>query len=234
MRTIFLGDSLTAGIPGVSYFRFLHKKSNLINKGLGGDTLLGAMDRVDKLLSDPRYNDIEQYIIEIGANDVLIPFMEKQSIFLEILLKIIGKTQGSAPCKDITSFSIKYEELLQKLINQNKVVGVIGLPMIESGKLMINETMLEYDSAIVELCNKYSIPYLNFRQLETQTKGNNCGSYCVSTTILRNVFNTLFTTILPFSMQISKLRGLAVTVDGTHLNRNMAKALATAINTKFF
>lgn len=233
MRTIFLGDSLTAGIPGVSYWRFLHKKSKLINKGLGGDTLLGAIDRADKLLSNPRYNDVEQYIIEIGTNDVLDPAMQKQSIVLEMLVKFMGTAQGSVPCKDIIEFSIKYEELLQKLINQNKTIGVIGLPIIESSTLKVNETMVEYDSVIVELCNKYNIPYLNLRQLETKIKGDNCGSHCVSTTIPRNVFNTVVTSILPFSMQISKLRGLSVTVDGTHLNRNMAKVLATEIEKEF-
>ena len=233
MSTVFIGDSLTAGRPGVSYWRFLHKKSKLINKGLGGDTLLGATDRAEKMLSNPRYNDVEQYIIEIGTNDVLDPVIQKQSIILEMLVKIMGRAQGSVPCKDITEFSIKYEELLQKLINQNKTIGVIGLPIIESGTQLVNETMMEYDSVIVGLCNKCNIPYLNLRQLEMQMKGDDCGSYCESTTIPRNIFNTVITTILPFSMQISKLRGLSVTVDGTHLNRNMAKVLATAIEKKF-
>lgn len=232
MRTIFLGDSLTAGIPGVSYWRFLHKKSKLINKGLGGDTLLGAIDRAEKMLSNPRYNDVERYIIEIGTNDVLLPVMQQQSIVLEMFVKIMGRAQGSVPCKDIAEFNVKYEELLQKLIKHNKTIGVIGLPMIEDSTLMLNETMMEYDAVVVELCNKYSIPYLDFRQLEKKIKGNNCGSYCVSKTRPRNVFNTVFTTILPFSMQISKLRGLAITVDGTHLNRNMAKVLAAAIEMK--
>jgi len=233
MRTIFLGDSLTAGIPGVSYWRFLHKKSKLINKGLGGDTLLGAMDRAEKMLSNPRYNNVEQYIIEIGTNDVLLPAMEKQSAILEMFVKIIGRAQGSVPCEDITTFRIKYEELLQKLIEHKKTIGIIGLPLIESGTLMINETMMEYDAAIVELSKKYSIPYLDFRQLETKIKGSNCGVYCISTTNPRNIFNTVFTTILPFSMQISKHRGLAVTIDGTHLNKNMAKVLAAEIEIKF-
>ena len=61
MKTVFLGDSLTAGMPGVSYWRFLSDKSKLINRGLGGDTLAGATGRAEKMLRGPGYDDVDQY-----------------------------------------------------------------------------------------------------------------------------------------------------------------------------
>lgn len=233
METVFLGDSLTAGMPGVSYWRFLHNKSKLINRGVGGDTLLGAINRVEKMLSNPRYNDVDQYIIEIGTNDVLLPILQKHSFIWRMIVKIKGKFFGCVPCEDIETFCRKYEELLQKLIRQNKRIGVIGLPMIENSMLIINNIMKEYDAVIVGLCEKYNIAYLDIRQLETKMKGNNRGTYFFGKTNLGNVVDTVFTSILPFSMQISKHRGLAVTIDSTHLNKNMAKALAIVIETKF-
>ena len=45
--------------------------------------------------------------------------------------------------------------------------------------------------------------------------------------------DALVTTVLPFSMMVSKRRGLAVTVVSTHLNRNMAKELAAAVEETF-
>lgn len=233
MKTVFLGDSLTAGIPGVSYWRFLHNKAKLINRGVGGDTLLGAIDRAEIMLNDPIYDDVDQYVIEIGTNDVLLPVLQKRSFILEMFVKIEEKAHGSVPCENIDAFSIKYEELLQTLITRNKKIGVIGLPMIENSTALINETMKEYDAVIVGLCNKYSLPYLNVRQLELEMKGDNCGTYAFGKTNLVTLIDSVFTSILPLSMQISKLRGLAVTIDGTHLNSKMAKVLASAVEKRF-
>jgi len=231
MKTVFLGDSLTAGMPGVSYWRFLHNKSKFVNRGVGGDTLLGAATRVEKMLSNPRYNDVDQYIIEIGTNDVLLPVLQKHSFIWRMIVGIRGGFLGCVPCEDIEMFCRKYEELLQKLISQNKRIGVIGLPMIENSMQKINQNIKEYDAVIVDLCKKYKIAYLDIRQLEMKMKGDNHGAYFFGKTNLGNVVDAIFTSILPFSMQISKHRGLAVTIDGTHLNKKMAKALAVGIET---
>lgn len=148
MRTVFFGDSLTEGMPGVSYLRFLHTKSNIINRGVGGDS-------------------------------------------------------------------------------------VIGLPMIENSILIINSIIDEYNVVIEGLCKKYNIVYLDMKQLEVEVKGNNCGTYFFGKTNIGNVVDTLFTTIFPFSMLLSRLRGLAITIDSTHLNRHMAMELAKAVENSF-
>ena len=224
-----MGDSLTAGIPGVSYCHFLHHKTKLINKGVGGDTLLGATSRVQKLLSNPRYHDVNQYIIEIGTNDVLLPVLQKHSFAWKTIISIKAELMGCVPCKDIEIFRIKYEELLQTLSHQNKKVAVLGLPLIENSILIINDIMKEYDAVIAELCQRYNCPYLDVRQLELNLKGSNNGTYFFGKTNLGNMVDTVFSSLLPFSMLISRLRGLAVTIDGVHLNTKTAKALAAAI-----
>ncbi len=229
MKTVFLGDSLTEGIPGVSYWRFLHNKTKLINRGLGGDTLLGAMNRVNKMLSNPKYDDVDQYIIEIGTNDILLPSLEKHSFIWRLIIKIKGKTLGCVPCRDICIFQEKYEELLQNIIKQDKKIGVIGLPMIENSILSINNIMDEYNAVIERLCEKYNIAYLDIKQLEIETVGNHCGNYFFGKTNLGNIIDTLFTTILPFSMLVS----ISITVDSTHLNRHMAKKFAKEVEIKF-
>ncbi len=66
---------------------FSHNKTKLINRGLGGDTLLGAMNRVNKMLSNSKYDDVDQYIIEIGTNDVLLPSLEKRSFLWRLIIK---------------------------------------------------------------------------------------------------------------------------------------------------
>ena len=54
--------------------------------------------------------------------------------------KIKGKTLGCVPCRDISIFQEKYEELLQNIIEQGKIIGVIGLPIIQNNsvKLLVN------------------------------------------------------------------------------------------------
>jgi hypothetical protein len=71
------------------------------------------------------------------------------------------------------------------------------------------------------------------KQLEIQAKGDNKGTYFFSKTNLVIVADTVFSTLLPFSMLISKLRGLAITIDSVHLNKYMAKKLAEAVELKF-
>lgn len=233
MKTVFLGDSLTAGMPGVSYWRFLHNKSKLVNKGVGGDTLQGAINRAEGLLSNPKYDDVEQYIIEIGTNDVLLPFVKKHSFIWRMIEKIGGKVFSWETCKDTETFRVKYEALIQKLIQRNKKIGVIGLPMIENNILIINDIMKDYDAVIVELCRKYDIAYLDARQLQAEIKGDNHGTYYFDKPIMGDVTDTLLTSILPFSMLVSKSRGLAVTVDSIHMNSKAAKVLAEAVEKKF-
>ena len=233
MRTVYLGDSLTAGLPGVSYWRFLKNKSKHINRGVGGDTLLGAANRLQKILSSPRYDDVGQYVIEIGTNDVLLYTLKHRSRILRRIVATREKTHGCVPCKDINSFAANYEKLLTTLLEKGKKVGVIGLPVIETDIAAVNEMMVKYDAVIESLCEKYGIKYLSLRQLELSIKGDNNGTYTPGKSVWRSIADALFTTVLPFSMVISKRRGLAVTVDSTHLNKMTAKVFASAIEEAF-
>lgn len=232
MKTVFVGDSLTQGIPGVSYWRFLKDKKNLINKGIGGDTLLGAAERVDKLLRNKRYDCVDKYIIEIGTNDVLLPFLNKHSLWWKAVIKAKAGALGCVPCRDIEMFKEKYEELILNLIHHNKKVGIIGLPIIENNILKINDTMEKYDLVIKKSAEKYNIDYVDLSRIEKDLKGDNSGSYFFGRTTLVCMFDTIFTSFLPFSNIVSKMRGLAVTIDSVHLNSSTAKKLAAEIKNK--
>lgn len=230
MKTLFLGDSLTQGMPGVSYWRFLSNKKNLINKGLGGDTLRGATKRAEKILKQAKYADVDRFIIEIGVNDVLLPYLRTRFSLWRFTVWLKGNVLGCVPTTDITAFRREYEDLLQRLRTENKKIGVIGLPLIENSKLPLNDTVILYNAVIVELCKKYELPYVDLNALEEKIKGDNVGSYFFGKTNLGNVIDAVFTSFLPFSMTVAKARGLAVTVDSVHLNKKMAKVLAAAVD----
>lgn len=229
MKTIFLGDSLTQGMPGVSYCRFFENKQDLINKGLGGDTLIGAKRRLEKMLKKAKYANVDQYVIEIGTNDILLPFLKTSFPLWRFTVWLKGKLLGCIPAADLDEFRRQYEEMLTILRKANKVVLVVGLPFIENDTLPLNDSMAVYNRAIVALCEKYEIPYFDLKALELEIKGDRLGSYFFGKTNFGNVIDTIFTSFLPFSMAVSKARNLAVTVDSVHLNKETAKKLAIAI-----
>lgn len=229
MKTIFLGDSLTQGMPGVSYCRFFANKRDLINKGLGGDTLIGAKRRLGKMLKKARYANVDRYVIEIGTNDILLPFLKTRFPLWRFTVWLKEKLLGCIPAADLGEFHRQYEEMLKMLRSANKKVAVIGLPFIENDTLPLNDSMAAYNSAIVALCKKYKIPYFDLKALELEIKGDHCGSYFFGRTNFGNVIDTILTSFLPFSMAVSKARNLSVTVDGVHPNKETAKKLAIAV-----
>jgi hypothetical protein len=181
------------------------------------------------MLNNSRYLDVDQYVLEIGTNDILLPVLEKHSFYWRLIVSVKGKVLGCVPCEDISTFKKKYEEIMLKLLDHKKKLTVIGLPLIENNLLMINQSMNTYNRAIIELCLKYNIPYVNMKELQIKLKGLNNGSYFFGKTNLGNIIDTILTTLLPFSMLVSRLRGLSVTIDSVHLNRQTAKELASVI-----
>ena len=75
MRIVFLGDSLTEGREGASYLRVLGewvagtpelRGVELINAGVGGDTVLNLARRVER---DVAPHDPDWVVVFAGAND---------------------------------------------------------------------------------------------------------------------------------------------------------------------
>ncbi|WP_158825681.1 arylesterase [Mucilaginibacter lacusdianchii] len=78
-NVLFLGDSLTAGyglknVSEESFPALIQQKINavnlpyrVINAGISGDTTVGGLSRVDRLLEQP----ISVFVLELGINDIL-------------------------------------------------------------------------------------------------------------------------------------------------------------------
>ena len=77
---LFLGDSLTAGNLGCSYFSILKEEPrlggfNLINLGEDGFTMAGLLAKLEDFLDSRRVPEV--LILEGGANDILLPYMQR-------------------------------------------------------------------------------------------------------------------------------------------------------------
>ena len=231
-KTVFVGDGLTNGYPGVSYFRFLPKDAGLIRCGRNGDTLLKSMERMNRMLVEDEYQDVERYVLQLGLGDALLPTLRLHSKWWRVFVDLKATYLGCVPCLSIEQFRERYERLLVKLRANKKAIAVIGLPYVENRTLTLGDTVGRYNAEIKELCSKYKVPFLDLYELEKKELGKQQGSYFVGKTGMGMVLDSLFTSVLPFSNAVSKVRGLSVTVDGIHMNYRMAKKVAKMVELK--
>jgi lysophospholipase L1-like esterase len=225
------GDSITAGRPGVTYLKYLKAARRCKNFGLGGDTLVGMTKRLLEAVNDQKYRDVRTIIIGIGTNDVLHPYLKGYS---EAWAKIVEKLirRGSDPCTDEAEFMARYEDLLQKVAASGKKAIIFGIPLLEADIEELNQKAEAYNKVIMELCRKYSADYIDLMgfQREIKKRQNNTGSKFFSKNVFEPVILTILTTYLPFTDFVSRKRGLAVSVDGVHMNTASARGLAVMID----
>jgi len=219
------GDSITVGRPGTSYFRYLKNKEKYHKFGLGGDTLLGLTKRVDDFLTQSSCNE---FIIEIGCNDILLPFLRGRSYRW---MKIVEQhtKRGSVQLSRASDFATQYEKLINKL--SDKKIIVVSIPCIgENLESDLNKKTIEYNEYIKKLCEKYSITYIDFNGWQREViKNNPSPDYFISENPFNMMLDSVTTTYFGLSNWISKKRKLMVTVDGVHLNEKGAKGLAGLI-----
>ncbi|MBB6063226.1 lysophospholipase L1-like esterase [Thermosipho japonicus] len=85
----------------MSYVKYLGKE--FLNYGKGGDTTLGLYNRLKNFLNSQA---VENIIIEIGTNDILLPFLYNYSPeWQKTVKKIIAS--GRIPSKNIEEFEKK-------------------------------------------------------------------------------------------------------------------------------
>jgi len=224
------GDSITKGRPGVTYLKYVKNKDQYINFGLGSDTLIGMTERIVHTLKKPEYKSADTLIIGIGANDVLLPYLKSYSrswtkVTAAILLR------GSVPCRDEDHFRSGYEKLLRMLKEEGKRIIVFGIPFFETTENDLDRKAKRYNEIISAVCSEFSVPFVDIAayQREIKKKQNNTGLCFFSKDSLRVLLLAILTTTLPFADWVSKKRGLAVSVDGVHMNTVSARLLARLI-----
>ncbi|MEC9485266.1 MAG: GDSL-type esterase/lipase family protein [Candidatus Izemoplasma sp.] len=210
MKIIFLGDSLTEGTPGVSFFAPLKESfSNhkLINYGKGGDTVSSLLARLKRL--DLKANII---VLFVGANDVFVKVSWTFSVY-----KTITKQKWA---KDKTTFKDKYDALLSKVTE--KATHVIVIPPLLIGEQLDNEynqLLKEYRESIEHLVNTYqNIDYIDLHQeFKNYLDAKESSDYIAKSlkSIMQDVRNLKTKEEIDC---VSQDRGLHVTLDGVHLN----------------
>ena len=117
-RILCIGDSITRGVPGVSFVRLLQKKFpeyRFINHGIGGDTLIGVGNRL--ILELDKTPDYDLIIFEAGHNDILLPTFRSKSRFWRESYRYLTN-RGSIPIEEPDLFAEQLTLIISQIRKQ--------------------------------------------------------------------------------------------------------------------
>ncbi len=227
MRVLIVGDSITEGKLGVSYFPALSKRFPALdfsNFGIGGDTLYGIGRRLVKEVAKRTYDLI---IIEAGHNDLLIPEMKQMNKLYQGTAYWL-EFRGSHPTTDPSAFHALYRDILGDLRDITDVpVYITTLSCLgERLDTELNRKRSLYNLVIEGVaqechCTLIDVAKLFNEHLEDKDQ----------TDYLFGLYHKGlgFNNIQPAVDIMSEKRSLHLTVDGVHLNSVGASLYTEAI-----
>ncbi|MCJ7679116.1 MAG: SGNH/GDSL hydrolase family protein [Candidatus Aminicenantes bacterium] len=217
MKIAFFGDSLTAGVPGTSFFQLVRERlpnDALINYGKGGDTVVSLYHRLRKLPVER--SDI--VFLWIGVNDVLVRVSPTYRV-----LKIL---RGQPWAAGMASFVLHYERVMDWLKERSSLVLAVSPLLIgEDADNRWNQQLETMSRRIEELCcGRTNTRYVDLRRIFLSRLQEETASPYVP----RSAWAMLKSALFPASFQdeTPAARGLHYTVDGIHLNREGADLVA--------
>lgn len=223
MKIAFLGDSITKGIPRVSYFEMLEKELNqfeLTNYGKGGDTVLSLYKRMKKI------KDLETYdlvFLFIGVNDVYSK--------LNVTHEVFKLLRGQVWSKSSKEFEEHYQNLIHYLNKRCKKIVVIP-PLLfgEDLSSSYNIELQQFIDKIKKVLLSYTtIDYLDvFSAFRDYLEGKVISDYIPDSILRTGLDVTVFKTNKEAD-EASQERGLHLTLDGVHLNSTGASIVSNHI-----
>lgn len=153
MNLIFFGDSLTWGKYGGSYFDALVPlllQHTLINAGVGGDTVLNLLERLE---NDVLAHQPDGVFIMIGGNDAIS--------YSQPATRQYYRNAKHIPDGVVTpdQFALAYRDLLTRL-HAAHILAWVGLPPIEQNPTVVN-ALRHYNALAEEIARTLNIPVLD-------------------------------------------------------------------------
>ena len=125
MRILFIGDSITKGEVGESFvdlFREKYPDWFIRNAGVNGDTLRNTSNRIAKELETEE--DFDYIIIEVGYNDVILPFLDTKGLFFRFVLRYLYR-KGKRPVS-AEKFAVKYGQMIDFIQSKSKAKIILA------------------------------------------------------------------------------------------------------------
>jgi lysophospholipase L1-like esterase len=221
MKIAFIGDSLTKGIPGSSYFAILRKKLSqhqLVNLGRGNDTVVSLYRRMARLRFDAAPFDLA--FLWVGVNDV-----SKGDSWIFRAGNALRRQPRS---QNLDEFRAYYQETLALLCRHaRRVIAVAPLMKGEALDSQWNRQIDVLANIIEGLTTHYGpVEYLDLRPAFYAKLADRQTSDYLQEHPLRIALDIL---TLWSDAQVDKQaakRGLHFTLDGVHLNSAGAEIVA--------
>ena len=153
MKVVCFGDSLTEGAYGGSYFdalRQLRPDLDLINAGVGGDTVLNLLERLD---DDVLAHQPDAVFVMVGGNDAVS--------YSQPLTRSYYKNAKEVPDGVVPpeAFARAYRDLLERLHLEH--IGVsVGLPPAEANATLV-DALRTYNQLASEAARAVAAPVLD-------------------------------------------------------------------------
>ncbi len=223
MRIVCFGDSLTQGIPGVSFFEALEAmlpEDKLVNCGNGGDTVISLYHRIRRCrLQGP----VDVAVLWVGVNDVLA----KLSLGHSILKRLMRQPRA----RDLAEFGSFYHRTLETLCQRaSHVLAVSPLFVGENLANPWNRELEGFCTVIASLSASFdSVHYLDLRTCLSDRLQEEHTSEYLPKSVMTIACDALFLRSPDQIDAVASRRGLRLTLDGVHLNSEGAKEVAAAL-----
>jgi lysophospholipase L1-like esterase len=220
MNIAFFGDSLTAGQPGVSYFRMLCRifpEHKLANYGRGGDSVIGTYDVIVHLQLDAPF---DMAFLWTGTNDIFA----QVSWTFPIVRKLLRQpwTNGRE------EFECYYRIILEELrIRSHRIYAVSPWFIGEDVNNRWNQELEELARIVESLSARFErAQYIDLRALiESKMNSQPVSSYVPHSAM--GITRDRLRLKQPEQVdQKAEERGLYYTLDGVHLNSQGAEIVA--------
>ncbi len=204
MKIACIGDSLTEGRPGVSFFNILKKKYpdiKFVNLGKAGETVKSLHTRLSKNKLD---QDYDLAFLWIGVND----------IYSRLL-----KVQAQPITRNSEEFREFYEHVLELVMQSSKKVVVVSPALIGENINSSNRGLLNLSMIIKEMSQEHkNTTFIDLHQAFTERLENLRTTDYLSTSVGRLVKDVFFYRSPRRVDRLAEERGLHLTLDGIHLN----------------
>ena len=223
MRIACFGDSLTEGIPGVSFLEALEAmlpEDTLLNCGKGGDTVISLYCRIGRRrLQGP----VDVAVLWVGVNDVLA----KLSLGHAMLKRITRQPRA----RDLAEFSDYYHRTLESLCRRaGRVLAVSPLSVGEDLASPWNRELECLCEAIASVSASFdAVQYVDLRAFLSERLLKERASDYLPKSVASIARDAFFLRTSAQVDTVASRRGLRVTLDGVHLNSEGAHGVATEL-----
>ena len=220
LKIAFIGDSLTEGIRGASYFAILRRnlpQHELFNYGKGGDTVISLYRR---LQNTDMISPLDLGFLWVGVNDVFV----KTSWMIPIMKRLRRQPWS----RNLEEFRLYYGKTVELLLhNINFVYTIPPLFIGEDRDNPWNEELDILSQIIQEVSQSFSdVKFINLRETTQSRLSTGPSGLYVPKSFIRRILDAF---IIKKPEEIEKKaseKGFSLTVDGVHLNSKGAGLVA--------